>query len=78
MPRSSVNDMLDNAKCLLEILGDQPEHRTEWSVIARGKEISFNQFDYLLLFLLKRGYVERLERGVYKRTEKGNDFMKII
>ena len=78
MPKSSFDDILDNAKCLLEILGNRPKRRTEWSIAAREKKISFNQFDCLLLFLLKREYVERLRRGVYRRTEKGTAFIKIV
>ena len=66
-----MNEMLDNAKRMLRILGDQPKHRTEWTLSARGKKISTNQFNRLLPFLLKCGFVERLKWGVYKRTELG-------
>ena len=78
MPKSSFDDIQENAYHMLQILDDQPIHRTAWTLLARRKhEISTNQFNYLLIYLLDYGYVERLERGVYKRTERGMKWLEI-
>lgn len=78
MPKSSFDDIRENAYHTLQILGDQPIHRTAWTLLARTKvKISTNQFNYLLIYLLDHGYVERLERGVYKRTERGMKQLEI-
>jgi predicted transcriptional regulator len=58
---------------MLQILGDEAKRRTEWTVAAREKGISTNQFNLLLTELLEGGFVKRLNRGVYERTESGKE-----
>ena len=78
MPKSSFYDIEENAYHTLQILGDQPIRRTAWTLLVRTKaKISTNQFNYLLIYLLDYGYVERLKRGVYKRTERGMKWLEI-
>ena len=77
LPKSSVADILGNAKRLLQILGDQPKRRTEWTLAAREKEISTNQFNHLLVGLLELGWVKKLSWGVYKRTESGKIYAEL-
>lgn len=36
------------------------------------------RFDNRLRYLLKKGYVERVRRGIYPVTENGEKYMKII
>lgn len=71
VPKTTIAEIWHNLKYLLDLLGDQPKHRTEWTLAARKHNISTNQFDYLLDYMLGHEYVKRLGRGEYKRTEKG-------
>ena len=36
------------------------------------------RFDNRLRYLLKKGYVERVSRGIYRITESGEKYMEII
>ena len=36
------------------------------------------RFDNRLRYLLKKGYVERVSRGIYRVTESGEKYMEII
>jgi Mn-dependent DtxR family transcriptional regulator len=36
------------------------------------------RFDNRLRYLLKKGYVERVRRGIYQITENGEKYMEII
>ena len=36
------------------------------------------RFDNRLRYLLKKGYVERVSRGIYQITENGEKYMEII
>lgn len=77
MPKSSIYDVFTNAKRLLQILGDRPKRRTEWTLAAREKEISTNQFNRLLVGLLELGWVKKLSWGVYERTESGKIYAEL-
>jgi len=70
-----LKDRLELAKNMLRILGERTMHRTDWNVLCR---INSTRFGRILAFLMERGYVERLERGIYRRTEKGRKFIETI
>jgi len=36
------------------------------------------RFDNRLRYLLKKGYIERVSRGIYRVTENGEKYMEII
>ena len=36
------------------------------------------RFDNRLRYLLKKGYIERVRRGIYRITENGEKYMEII
>ena len=36
------------------------------------------RFDNRLRYLLKKGYIERVSRGIYRITESGEKYMEII
>jgi predicted transcriptional regulator len=36
------------------------------------------RFDNRLRYLLKKGYIERVSRGIYQITENGEKYMEII
>ena len=36
------------------------------------------RFDNRLRYLLKKGYVERVRRGIYQITENGEKYMEIV
>jgi Mn-dependent DtxR family transcriptional regulator len=36
------------------------------------------RFDNRLRYLLKKGYIERVSRGIYRITENGEKYMEII
>ena len=36
------------------------------------------RFDNRLRYLLKKGYIERVSRGIYQITESGEKYMEII
>jgi len=37
-----------------------------------------HQIDNRLRYLLKKGYIERVSRGIYQITENGEKYMEII
>jgi len=37
-----------------------------------------SRFDNRLRYLLKKGYLERVNRGIYRITESGEKYMEII
>ena len=37
-----------------------------------------SRFDNRLRYLLKKGYIERVSRGIYRITESGEKYMEII
>jgi len=70
-----LKDRLELAKTMLRILGERTMHRTDWNILCR---INSTRFGRMLAFLMEKGYVERLERGIYKRTERGRLFVESI
>jgi len=62
-------------KHMLRILGSKTMSRLDWNLACR---ISSPRFHKQLKFLLKEKYVERIKRGVYKRTEAGRQFAEMI
>jgi predicted transcriptional regulator len=66
---------LEIAKHLLKTLGDKTMCRTDWTVLTR---ITSTRFHRSLRFLLAKGYVEKVGRGVYKMSEKGRRFLEVV
>lgn len=67
--RRKRNDFLSFAKLMLEKIGGKTLRRTDWEMLCQP--CSYGYFRSTLQFLLKNSLVERLNVGVYKRTEKG-------
>jgi hypothetical protein len=78
LPKTTFTEIWRNLRCLLDILGDQPKRRTEWTLEARRYGVSTNQFNFLLDYMLRHGYVRRVSRGRYERTEKGKMQVEFI
>ena len=62
------------ARFLLEKLGDKTLRRTDWEILCQP--CSYTAFRSALRFLLKEGCVERLKRGIYRRTERGEKIVE--
>jgi predicted transcriptional regulator len=75
LPKSSEIDIERNVRIILQLLGNNAKHRTEWTAAAGEKGISTNQFNRILTELLKHELIKRLKRGVYERTEAGREHL---
>jgi len=77
--RREEQDIID--KTILEMLSRGHVHWAdlEKKVLATCQPfVTSPRFDRRLRYLLKKGYVERVSRGVYRITEKGKKYMEII
>lgn len=77
--RREEQDIID--KTILEMLSRRHVHWAdlEKKVLATcWLFVTSPRFDRRLRYLLKKGYVERVSRGVYRITEKGKKYMEII
>ena len=63
-------------KFMLRKLGEKIIHRTDWEILCQP--CSYSYFHATLKILLEEGYVERIERGVYRITDKGRKFVESI
>lgn len=78
----SMEDRLKLANLMLLKLGDHTMRVKDWEKLCYREfriEINFGhqKFWNLLPFLLKEGYVEKLQRGVYHVTEKGKKQLEV-
>lgn len=73
-PRKTREERWKFARFLLEKLGDKTLRRTDWEILCQP--CSYNAFRSALRFLLKEGFVERLERGIYHITERGEKIVE--
>lgn len=77
--RREEQDLLD--KMILETLSKGHIHWTdlEKRVIATCRSFATRgRFDNRLRYLLKKGYVKRVSRGIYKVTEGGRKYMDVL
>ena len=77
--RREEQDLLD--KMILETLSKGHIHWTdlEKRVIATCRAFATRgRFDNRLRYLLKKGYVKRVSRGIYKVTEGGRKYMDVL
>jgi len=71
-----MGNRLPFAKLMLQKLGDKTIHRTDWEISCHP--CSYSYFRSTLEFLLDQEFVERIERGIYRITEKGKKFGESI
>jgi len=69
MPRFTREEEDRIASLMLEKLGDRVMYHTDWNVLCQP--MSYSSFQGMLKYLLKKRYVRRVSRGVYKVTPKG-------
>jgi len=77
--RREEQDMMD--KIILKTLKRGRVHWTdmEKKVLATcHPSATRTRFDNRLRYLLKKGYIERVSRGIYQVTESGEKYMEII
>jgi len=73
-----LNKKLDTAQIVLDKLTDGPIRWTQLTKIVVNKSPSPWQAQVIIRWLLEKGYIERLERGLYAITEKGRALLKSI
>jgi Mn-dependent DtxR family transcriptional regulator len=77
--RREEQDMMD--KIILKTL---KKGRVRWTDLEKKvlatchPSATRTRFDNRLRYLLKKGYIERVSRGVYQITESGEKYMEII
>ena len=77
--RREEQDLMDRV-----ILGVFRRGDVRWTVLEKKVLVSCRslatrtRFDNRLRYLLKKGYVERVSRGVYRVTEKGVRYREVI
>jgi len=77
--RREEQDMMD--KIILKTLEKRSVRWTdlEKKVLATWHpSATRTRFDNRLRYLLKKGYIERVSRGIYQITENGEKYMEII
>ena len=62
------------AMFLLDKLGEKTLRRTDWEILCQP--CSYNAFNSALRLLLKGEFVVRVERGIYRITERGKKIVK--
>jgi len=73
-----VDERLRVAKIILGHLAEGPLRWTELEKLTTRVSPTFARFQSTLGWLLRNGYVIRLERGLYSITDKGEAFLKAI
>jgi len=77
--RREEQDMLDKV-----ILGALKRSDVRWTTLEKKVLTSCHRlatrtrFDNRLRYLLKKDYIQRVNRGVYHITEKGKQYMEVI
>jgi len=74
----TVNRRIHAAKVILQQLVEKPHTWTELEKATVKASPTFSSFRSTLKWLLKSGYVQRLSRGVYDITDKGQIFLKAL
>ena len=74
----TLQNRLQYAKKLVQILDSKTMHRSDWTVLCVSEtKCGVHQFDKMLKFLVTEGYVERVKVGVYRVTQRGRAFANI-
>jgi len=73
-----LDEKLSMARIVLDRLKDGPMRWTPLTKIVVKKSPSPWEAQVMIRWLLKNGYIERPERGMYAITEKGKKFLKSI
>jgi Mn-dependent DtxR family transcriptional regulator len=77
--RREEQDMMDRI-----ILKALKKGRVRWTELEKKvlgtwhPSATRTRFDNRLRYLLKKGYIERVSRGIYQITEKGEKYMEIV
>ena len=77
--RREEQDLMD--KIILKML---KKGRVRWTDLEKKvlatchPSATRTRFDNRLRYLLKKGYIERVSRGIYRVTESGEKYMEII
>jgi len=74
----TVNHRIYTAKVILELLREKPRRWTELEKLTVKASPTFSSFRNTLIWLHKNGYVERVSRGLYSITDKGQTFLKAV
>ncbi|MFB0522303.1 MAG: hypothetical protein ACETV1_00905 [Candidatus Bathyarchaeia archaeon] len=73
-----VDERLRVAKIILGHLLEGPRRWTELEKLTTRISPTYARFQSTLGWLLRKGYVMRLERGLYSITDKGEVFLEAI
>jgi len=73
-----LDKKLDIAQIVLDKLKEGPMRWTQLTKIVVKNSPSPWQAQVIIKWLLEKGYIERLERGLYATTEKGRALLKSI
>lgn len=68
-------------KNILELLAKGHVHYTDLEKKVCGLCLPFattNTFKFQLAYLLKNGFIERVSRGIYATTEKGEKYLVLL
>ena len=77
--RREEQDIMDNV-----IFGALKSGDVRWTVLEKKVLTTCHalatrtRFDNRLWYLLKKQYIERVSRGIYRITEKGTKYMQVI
>ena len=75
----AIDKRLRVAKIILEVLEEKGVMR--WSILEKEvtrRSPTYAYFRSTLRWLLKRGYVKRVRRGLYAITSEGRGFLDVI
>ena len=75
---SLLEEKLKLAKIVLSKLEDGPKRWTELLKLTLAECGTPHKFQSILDFLLEKGYVDRPERGLYRITDKGRQFLQAL
>jgi len=77
--RREEQDLMD--KIILKTLKKEHVHWTDLEkkvLTTCHPSATRSRFDNRIRYLLKKGYIERVSRGIYRVTESGEKYMEII
>ncbi len=60
---------------MLRCIENKTLTRTDWQLLT---QLSSSAFTATLKVLLKEKFVERVQRGVYRTTEEGKKFLRML
>ena len=72
--KRKMQNKINFARLMLQKIGEKTLRRTDWEMLCQP--CSYGFFRSTLKFLLENGLVERLGKGVYKRTAEGKSYVE--